>query len=428
MSTKKMLRIEKRSMAQWMILWILLLPLLWGILFEALHIPSAFKYTADIIWVILLGLMVMRQKIIVSKRVLSLVILVLVFFLYSLVSYLLNYQSVIYFLWGMRNNFRFYVFFFAVMMFLQEKNAEKCYQMLDILFWINAPIVLIQYFILGYKQDFLGGIFGTESGVNATTIIFFAVVISRSLLLYMERKESFSLCASKCIVSLVISVLAELKFYFVFFLIMLILSVLLTSFSWRKLLMFFVGAVAVYITSALMVELFGFEGFMSIENIWQLATQKHYSSNDTVNRLSAIPTLSEMLVPEWKNRLFGFGLGNCDTSSFDICNTPFYQMYGYLRYTFFSCAFLFLEVGYVGLFIYVCFFVICGFLIYKGIREERCNKLHGRIALIIAALSLVLVVYNACLRTEAGYIVYFILALPFLDRESDTNNCPVVRE
>ena len=428
MSTKKLLQIEKGAIAQWLILWIIALPLLWGVIFDALHLPSAFKYTADVMWVILLGLMVARKKIIVPKRILPLVICVVLFFLYSFINYLFNYESARYFLWGMRNNFRFYVFFFAVTTFFKANKAEKCYKILDVLFWINAPIVLIQYFLMGYKQDYLGGIFGIESGVNATTIIFFAVVISRSLLLYMEKKESFSLCAAKCLTSLVISILAELKFYFVFFLIMLVLSILLTSFSWRKLMMFFIGAVAVYITSSLMVELFGFEGFMSIENIWALATQKYYSSMDTVNRLSAIPTLSELLVTEWGDRLFGFGLGNCDTSSFAICNTPFYQMYGYLRYTFFSCAFLFLEIGYIGLLIYVAFFVICGVLIYKRIIEGHCNKLHGRIALIMSILALILVVYNASLRAESGYIVYFILALPFLNRKYDEDNCLVEKE
>ena len=422
MEKKGLLQIEKRPMPVWLIFWIVALPLLWGMVFQLLSLPALIKYTADVAWLGLFGFMVFRRNIEIDKKIFPLVLLVTAFFLYCLVMYLLNYQSTIYFLWGMRNNFRFYVLFFAEVLYFRERDAEKSFQILDILFWVNVPITLIQYFILGYKQDYLGGIFGVESGANALTIIFFTIVLSRSVLRYMEEKESFGLCASKCVVALFFSALAELKFFFVFFIIILIMAAFLTSFSWRKLLIFAVCAVVVSFTSALLVTLFDFEDFLSLESIWENATQEHYSSDQTVNRLSAIPTLSKTVVPDFNDRLFGLGLGNCDTSSFAICNTPFYQNYGHLRYTFFSVAFLFLEVGYIGLLLYVSFFVIAFVLIRNRIKQGLCDEQHGRIALIMALLSVVLVVYNSSLRAEAGYMVFFVLALPFLD------NRPVLRK
>ena len=299
-------------------------------------------------------------------------------------------------------------------MYLTYEDAEKSFRIFDILFWVNVPITLIQYFVFHYKQDYLGGIFGIESGANASTIIFFTIVLSRSLLRYMEKEESFSLCGAKCVAALFISALAELKFFFVFFIIMLVIAAFFTSFSWRKLLIFATGGALVVVTSTLLVTLFDFEGFLSFENIWKAATQRHYSSDKTVNRLSAIPVLAEMLVPKFSDRLFGFGLGNCDTSSFAICNTPFYQIHGHLRYTFFSAAFLFLEVGYMGILLYSAFFVMCFFMIWKRIKSGACDRLHGQTALIMAVLAVVLIIYNSSLRAEAGYMVYFVLALPFV--------------
>ena len=422
MNTKGILQIEKRPLPCWLIFWIIALPLAWGTIFHLLSLPSLIKYTADICWVVLLCFMVLRRNITVDKKISPLVLTVAAFFLYCLVLYIFNYQSIIYFLWGMRNNFRFYVFFFAITLYLEQRDADKSFQIFDILFWVNVPVTLIQYFILGYKQDYLGGIFGIESGANATTIIFFTIVLSHSMLKYMEKKESFLLCFSKCSVALFFAALAELKFFFVFFIIIMIMAAFLTAFSWRKLIIFFVCAVSIFLASTLLVTLFDFEGFLSLEKIWEMATQEHYSSDQTVNRLSAVSTLSETIVPEFKDRLFGFGLGNCDTSSFEICNTPFYKTYGYLRYSFFSVAFLFLEVGYVGILMYVAFFVLCFFMIRKRIRAGICNKLHGSIALIMAVLSVILVVYNAVLRAEGGYMVYFILALPFLQQNKMANN------
>lgn len=418
MQTNRILLIEKRPMTCWLIFWIVALPFLWGMVFQLLSLPSFIKYTADIAWIGLLCFMLLKKNITIDKKVSPLVVLVVVFFLYCLAMYVVNYQSVVYFLWGMRNNFRFYVLFFAVVLYFRERDAEKSFRIWDVLFWVNMPIMLIQYVVLGYDQDYLGGIFGVESGANASTIIFFTIILSRSMLRYMEGKENFILCASKCVVALFFSALAELKFFFVFFIIIMVMAAFLTSFSWRKILIFTVCAFVISVTSTLLVTLFDFEDFLSLENIWKAATQEHYSSELTVNRLSAIPTLSETVVPNANDRFFGLGLGNCDTSSFAICNTPFYQNYGHLRYTFFSAAFLFLEVGYFGLLMYVAFFVLVYFMIRNRIKQGLCNEMHGRIALIMTVLSVILVVYNSSLRAEAGYMVFFVLALPFLERES----------
>lgn len=420
MNTSGILRIEKRPLPYWLILWIVALPLCWGTFFHLLSLPSILKYTADIAWIGLLVFMIFRRTIEIQKKILPIVALVAVFFTYCLVMYLINYQSVIYFLWGVRNNFRFYIFFFAIAVYLQERDAERVFEVLDFLFWINIPITIIQYFIFDYKQDFLGGIFGVESGANASTIIFFTIILSRSVLKYMEKDESFSSCAAKCISALFIAALAELKFFFVFFLVILVMAAFLTEFSWRKVVIFAVGAAIVSVASALLVALFGFESFLSIDKIWEVATQEHYSSDQTVNRLSAIPTLTETVVPDFSDRVFGMGLGNCDTSSFEICNTAFYQNYGHLRYTFFSVAFLFLEVGYIGILLYISFFALCFLLIRKRLKQGMCNELHGRVALIMAVLAFLLVFYNASLRAEQGYLAFLTLALPFVGRETLT--------
>ena len=55
---------------------------------------------------------------------------------------------------------------------------------------------MLQYFVFGLERDYLGGIFGSEKGVNGYTIIFFIIIISKSLILYMSKKESALMCFS----------------------------------------------------------------------------------------------------------------------------------------------------------------------------------------------------------------------------------------
>ena len=84
-----------------------------------------------------------------------------------------------------------------------------------------------------------------------------------------------------------------------------------------------------------------------------------YVSNNDINRLTAIPSLIQRLDLSPMQQFFGLGLGNCDTASFSICNTPFYRHYDYLHYTWFTSAMIFLETGYLGLGLYTSFFVSC---------------------------------------------------------------------
>lgn len=411
------LKLKKRSVPEWLTLWILALPLLWGLFFDLLKLPYFIKYTSDVAWVILLGIMIFRRRINVQKLTLPFLLTVFTFLIYTFVVYIINYQSVFYFLWGLRNNFRYYVFFFALIYFLNEEDINGVFKVLDFLFWVNAAVALIQYFGFGYKQDSLGGIFGVTSGCNAYTIIFFTIIISKSFLKFFTNEEKTIVCYLKCIVALIIAALAELKVFFIIFVLILFICAFFTKFTWKKVVMILTVPVFVLLGIFLLTALFGFEDFIEFEKLWELATQEHYSSDKTVNRLSAIPTLAKKILTNFTDRLFGLGLGNCDTSAFPICNTPFYETYGHLRYTYFSCAFLFLEVGYMGIIMYVAFIVMCFIFALKRLKSNEGNKLFCQMAMVMSVLCVILVFYNSSLRAEAGYIAYFILALPFINKK-----------
>lgn len=406
--------IKRRSFPEWLTVLTVILPLLLGFLLSVVGVPSTVKYLVDVAWVILLLTMLLKKSIVLHRTSLPFLVFLILFFVYTFIIYMLNFQSPFYYLWGLRNNFRFYVFFFALITFFTADDIKAVFKFLDILFWVNVVLTFVQYFFLGYTQDSLGGIFGVERGANAYTILFFVVITSKSLLSYMSQGESALKCFSKCGVTLLIAALAELKVYYVLFILVLGLSALLTAFSWKKFIAILVCVIAAIFGSILLTMLFDFENVLSIKYVWELATQEHYSAEGTVNRLSAIPTLAKSIVTEFGDRLFGLGLGNCDTSAFAICNTPFYQNYGSLRYSWFTCAFLFLETGYMGLLIYMAFFVMCYVLSRKALKSGESNPLLCRMAMIMSVICVILTFYNNSLRAEAGYMAYFILALPFI--------------
>ncbi len=409
------LHIKKYSLLQWLAYFVLFMPFFLAFFIDILRIPSFIKYTIDIAWVMGIVLLFMRRKIVFDKNLLPFLVFIAGFFLYVFIGYVLNYQSVFYFLWGFRNNFRFYFAFIIFCMLFTEEHAEFGLKIMDILFWVNVVVSLFQFFVLGLEQDFLGGIFGTEKGCNAYSLVFFTIVLSKSLLLFMEKKESAFKCFFKCGLILVISALAELKFFFVAFVIVLFLSTMLTSFSWRKFFVIFLSALLLVFASSILSQLFGSDGDISFENLINLITAKNYATENDLSRFGAVPTISKSIMKNPMERLFGLGLGNCDTSTFAICNTPFYQIYSFLHYNWFSSAFLFLETGFVGLVSYLLFFVMCLAFSHKQSKREGANKLFCHMAMIMSVICITLTFYNASLRVEVAYMIYFILALPLID-------------
>lgn len=408
------LKIRKRTFPQWLMIWIVVFPLLTGTLFDLLSLPSFIKYIADLAWLLALMIGATQKRWSVNKTTKPVLGLVLAFFLYVFLVYLFRYQSIWYFLWGIRNNFRYYVFFLGIILFFSRADIPTIFRLFDVCFWLNAVVTLLQFFVFGYRHDYLGGIFGVTIGCNAYSIVFLCIVVGYSLLRFMNKQETALVCLTKCGVSLAIAALAELKVFFIFFVMIAIMSSLFTSFSWKKVVLLLVGGLLLYIGASLLVGVFGSDEIFSLEQLWELATQDNYSSQDTVNRLSSIPTLAKTLIRDPSDRAFGLGLGNCDTATFDIVNTPFYQQYFYLRYSWFSCARLFLETGYIGLAIYLLFFVFCIVFIAKQIKSKTGNPIVCYLGIMTAVLCICLTFYNSALQTEAGYMCYLFLALPFV--------------
>jgi len=221
----------------------------------------------------------------------------------------------------------------------------------------------------------------------------------------------------KCGMSLIISAMAELKFFFVMFCIILVISAILTKFSWRKLLLFFLCAVLFMFASSLLTEFFGADNNLSLERILDLSFASQYSSSEDLGRITAIPSISDRFFDSTADNLFGRGLGNCDTSSFEICNTPFFKQYSALHYSWFSSAFLFIEMGAVGLILHILFYIMGFITSVKMLCNKSANQLFCQISTIMSALCVILVFYNSSLRMEVGYLAFFALALPFMSKK-----------
>lgn len=410
-------KFRKKTKTEWATLYIFVMPFVLSLLTDVLRFPDLIKYTIDVVWIGLLVAMLTRKNIQITPSVKSLLIISGLFFGLTLVGFLLNFQSILYYLWGIRNNARFFIYFFACIFFVNRKSVEYYLSFIDIVFWVNLPFVLYQFFVMGIAQDYLGGIFGTQKGCNAYTNILLIIVATKALLYCVSNKEKVLKCLIKCAVALLIAALAELKSFYLEFVIIVAMVMGFTKASYKKIWITVCAVIGVIVGIRIIGMLFPiFADWFTLENILKSASSKKgYTATNDMNRLTAVSMAMDGFLPDLHHKLFGLGLGNCDYASYDFLITPFYRTYHWLNYTWFSSAFLILETGLVGMGLYLFFFIQIFFTSWKMSKEETSMKtVHCRMSMICAVLCCFLFVLDSSLRTEAAFMMFFILALPFV--------------
>ena len=406
-----------------MMLFIFFFPAAQAFLTELLPIPDAIKFLCDVFLVLLLLKLFSQRFTKIDNYSMPFVVIVGLFFFITLVGYLFNYQSVFYYLWGLRNNIRMFVAFFAFAYLADWEDAKGWIKALDVLFVINFAVVILQYFS-GYGQDYIGGIFGTSKGCNGSLLIFLCIVFAKTILSFMRGEEKMSKCIFVSVASLLVSTLSELKMFFILFILILFMASFMTAHSIKKTLFFAFGAVLVVLFGTLLTVLYkDFTDFLSFDSLIKALTDTGYATDEDIGRFTALPVISQRFLPGFFRKLFGLGPGNCDSSSLSMFNTPFFESHQTVHYSYFSYAFLFLETGFVGLALYASFFVASFFVSRKLKKLEMADEFACQMSIILSVISLILLVYNSSLRMEIGFMLFFVLALPIISaneqRESD---------
>ena len=373
---------------------------------------SVVSYIPDIINCILFVLCILQSKRNISSQKIFLFIGFLLCF--DIMSFFLRGESLILFIWGLRNQYRFIFFMCYCIVFLDISDLIQLEKILLFCFRINMIVVTIQIF-LGYRRDYLGGTFGIDNNSNGVTNLFLCIVCTYAILGYLKKK--FKLTKFLYLVSgaLYWTIFAELKILFIEIIIIFFLAILYVKGNeLKKIKVFIFSAIGLVLAIVLFAVLYPDQ----MNYILDVGTINYVKRVNVgihgFGRFSAIPITNSMLFNEELSlKLFGIGLGNGEQMSFGSIKlmSNFYSTYGQYAYSAYFYAYQYVQRGILGILWYA-------FLFGTSIKiacKKNNNAVVNGIVIIVGVCLYIIAIYDSSLNTSTGgYIAFCVLAIPYI--------------
>ena len=392
-----------------------------ALIISTFHTSNFVYYLADMFNVFLAFFAIRRVvRVRKMKEVGFLVLLLVLFIINCIIGIIGNNVPLKLAIWGSRNVYRFVLFFSSCVVLLEKKDVARFQAAFPKIYVINAIIAIFQYFVLGLKGDYIGGLFGTIQGCNGALTIFLNIALSYFIAGYLSGNEKLSKIIVYSILYFLVAALSETKGNYIFFVLIVAVALLVSKKSLKTFGIICVAFVSVGAGIYFLNKYFpGSLDFLLDLNEANRYMNASYFETVTFTRNAALSVANKVFFKDnsWLY-LFGYGIGACDTSSF--FSSPFFDMYGYMNYRQLSSSMTVLQNGYTGLAVYFAFFV---YLLLVGLfKSGKCEDANAKQIMIMTCCLAFFAIgdsFYASLYIDAAYWLFFALAIPLVMLKED---------
>ena len=415
-------KIGRITLTTTMMIWLVLAITSVGALaISTFHISNFVYYLADAFNIFLAFFAIRRvARARKMKEVGFLVLLLVLFIINCIIGIIGNNVPLKLAIWGSRNVYRFVLFFSSCVVLLEKKDVARFQAAFPKIYVINAIIAIFQYFVLGLKGDYIGGLFGTIQGCNGALTIFLNIALSYFIAGYLSGNEKLSKIIVYSILYFLVAALSETKGNYIFFVLIVAVALLVSKKSLKTFGIICVAFVSVGAGIYFLNKYFpGSLDFLLDLNEANRYMNASYFETVTFTRNAALSVANKVFFKDnsWLY-LFGYGIGACDTSSF--FSSPFFDMYGYMNYRQLSSSMTVLQNGYTGLAVYFAFFV---YLFLVGLfKSGKCEDANAKQIMIMTCCLAFFAIgdsFYASLYIDAAYWLFFALAIPLVMLKED---------
>ena len=392
--------------------------------------PSAIKYLLDVLNVTLFVVAIAKEKK-VDRTVCYILFCSSGMLMIGTIAAVANMgvweNSLAMYIFDCRQILRFPMFLYSCNVLLETKDIKKLFDWFCAFHVANTLYIIYQFFTLKVddfwmRGDHLNGFFGTETGGNTFVNVMMVVTTVIAVRQYIERRYGKLKLIFFITLNSLLAVLIEIKIFFLeAALIAMIYGLPYLRRPKKKTIAIVIGIVVLSVPIAMaMIQLLyriypWMQGTMSFSKMFQVTTSSEvYTGVGDINRLTCISDVIRLIYSgNMIKSLPGVGLGAANISG---GVGTFCSRFEWTHYSWFPLAYIYVELGLLGTVLYLISLVLP--LRCKGGKIQ--NKFIVR---TMCATCLLMMVYNESLRTEAGYLIYFmvavgmILAVEFKDNE-----------
>lgn len=381
--------------------------------------PKAIAFGLDF-FILVLFIQVIKTKSIKSLFLPTQILLVL--FVSTIVGMVVNSAEISNFVWGARSEFWGITMFYASVKFLRSYDIERIMSFFFKFQFLNLACAAYQYHILGYYQDFNNGAFIG----GAYQDIFCAILFAYYFYKYIRKEDKLWKFIFVALSGLYIAVVEEEKFIFIEFAGIIAYYFVSTGLNFAKVLIMTGSIIAAIIALPILNSVNGqdsMEMLTSWDNFIGYATMVGYGYE--LPRLGSSVIISARFFSDSLQDFFGLGLGMCeDASTISFINTAFYQQWSWLHYMWFTFQIQFLQTGWVGMILYISFFVSVLIVNFKNrLSMSDKYKFFADFSVAMSFIAIAVIWYSASTRGQAGNFVFFAIAVGLaISRQLKKNN------
>ncbi len=352
------------------------------------------------------------------------ILIIMIFIIFGTMSAVVNVVNPLYYLWGLRNCGRFFLFFCASAMYLNIDDFMKTRKIIKAIFWISVPLCFYETYFISYPTgtiigDMIGGIYHGFNGVTMALNIILVLEAIDILDDYFHNNVKVLQTVATLVAAVLMSGWAELKIFIVELLIIVITLMLISKKSIKTI---FIVVLCILAFSYIITfftdvnargrttygDIFTIEGFIEY-----ISRDSGYDGVGDLNRLSGISTLNKGLFKgDIIQHIIGNGIGSAEYTSF--FSSPFYIQNSYTHYSWFQMIWVYIENGYIGIISIILFIISQLIDSFKSIKDTWLRNYSVTVLILLP----VLFMYNVTLRSEVvGFYLYFVMALPCLYRK-----------
>lgn len=406
-----------------MLFWLILVSFL-----ESFGIPHYFVFAMDALNLVMLSrILIKKHGVELFKYPVSGIVMFSL--IIGIIVSTVNSTKPILVLWAVRNNMRYFVFFVFCVAFINRESVNRILRAIDVLYYLNFFLSVYEFFFLNVRQDQHGGIFGFV-GLNGYLNILLLGVLVYHTWNWLYEKETGLKFLTIIGMGCAVAVFSELKIYFIEVAIIFMIALVKTYvFDRNRKRINKITFIGVCVLLLLILGLFAvgrvfpnFKGYFTISRMISLLTDdKGYNlDGHSINRLNTISKINGLIHESLGQKIFGIGLGAAEYSSTsEALVSGFYKSFMRLRYYWFQNAWIYIELGWVGLICYYASFIVTIKSAFNALKHKPDTD---AVILILTGGSMclfcmILLIYNTTLRMDIGYFVYFYISLLFISRK-----------